>query len=412
MLKTTRHFACCSSLSERDCLLRFLFLVALMTTVSPAKAQSFFTTLVIDPAVGVDRGSASRIQEVVKNTGFLTFSSDGAEEIGPYVLGLGAALPAVLGEPDQLDLVAVLSGPADDDRHELLAAGAAYRFNFPSTDMTLTLNSDFADARLGSATSLALGLEGHLSNVSLGIRREWAVQGASRSIASLELTGRDSQTQALGAVQEKESLRMLRTSFTYFSGRPFAFQKRHALSATKGFDDFGALPNTNQNGSAPEGSSDFFRVAAGAEMSLPISPRIYLSAGVAAQWSDDSLPISQRCGYQSNDYAKGFDRSYVNGDKCLAAQLELAYNVTLPQPGANKLSYSQSYIGFDGGYIKDNPSATLAANADNWSSVSLGIRALHGNLLGEISLSHILDQPVGAFAQDETRLWFRSAMKF
>jgi|GEM_PF-1401286 len=389
-----------------------LTFVCLTMLAMPVVAQSFFTSLVVDPAVGVDRGSTSRIQSVKKNTGFLTFSNNGAEEIGPYVLGVGAALPSLLSTNDQLDLVAVLAGPADDESRELLGGGIGYRIKSPETGFTLSLNGNVSDIRLGAAKSFALGIVGQLSNIALGLRREWETNNFDRVVGGVELIARDVHWVALGATRRDESLRMMRASLMFEQGQPFGFRKRFAISAIKGFDDFGASPVNNKLGSAAGVTTNFFRVAAGAEMSLPLSRRFYINAGVIAQWTNDSLPLSQRCGYQSNEYARGFDLAYVNGDRCIGSRVELAYNIVLPQPGAKRLSYSQAYFGLDGGRIMDNSNAILPAKKDAWSSISLGVRALHGNFISEVSVTRVLDQPKGAFEQDETRFWFRSALKF
>lgn len=395
-----------------NCLTLSMIFIIVAILASPVSAQSFFTSLVGDPVVGVDRGSTSRIQSVEKNTGFLTFSNAGADEIGPYVLGAGAALPSFLIEDDQLDLIAVVAGPSDDGNQELLGGGVGYRINFPDSGVTLSLNGDVSDVRLGGAKSIALAIKGKVTNIALGLRRKWIAANKARFTAGVELIGRDENWQVLGSPQKDESLRMMRTSLKIENGLPFGFRSRLAISAVKGFDDFGASPVNNKLSSAAGITSEFFRVAFGVEFSLPLSRRFLVNAGVIAQWTDDSLPVSQRCGYQSNEYARGFDSAYVNGDKCLGGRAELAYNITLPQPGAKTLSYSQAFVGIDGGRTANNSNSVTPVKKDTWSSLSLGVRALKGNFISEVSFTKILDLPSGAFEQEQSRIWFRSALKF
>lgn len=383
---------------------------AILTT--PVLAQSFFTSIVGDPVVGVDRGSTSRVQSVENNTGFLTFSNTGAEEIGPYVVGLGAALPSLIIDNDQLDLIAVIAGPSDDGQKELLGGGIGYRINLPDTGYTFSVNGDVNDVRLGGAKSIAFGIEGEVANFALGLRKKWLGANKSRLSTGIEFIAHDENWRAFGKKQRDESLRLMRGSFSVRNGKPFGIRSRFSISALKGFDDFGASPKNNKYSSKPGITTDFFRVAIGAEISLPLSRRFVANAGVIGQWTNDSLPLSQRCGYQTNEYARGFDLAYVNGDNCIGGRAEIAYNLKLPQPSAKKLSYSQAFVGIDGGLLKNNANSVSAGRNDSWSSLSLGVRALYGNAISEISLTEILDQPIGGFEQDNTRVWFRSALKF
>ena len=159
-------------------------------------------------------------------------------------------------------------------------------------------------------------------------------------------------------------------------------------------------------------SSEFLRISASAETSIPLPRRFVLNAGVIGQWSDDSLPISQRCGYGTNAYARGFDRSYVNGDRCLGGRTELAYNIELPDLTSEKFNYTQGYVGIDFGWVQDNPTFAMPRLIDTWSSGSLGVRTLRGDFIGEVSVTQIFDQPTGATEQQQTRFWLRGAARF
>jgi hemolysin activation/secretion protein len=137
-----------------------------------------------------------------------------------------------------------------------------------------------------------------------------------------------------------------------------------------------------------------------------------VNAGVVGQWTNDSLPVSQRCGYGTNNYARGFDQSYVNGDRCLGARIEVAYHVTQPKLSATEIDLGQAFFGLDGGYIADVANDVLAQTDDTWSSVSMGYRMAKGNFVAEIAVTRILDEPVGAFAQDRSRIGVQAAYKF
>lgn len=375
-------------------------------------AQSFFTNLGTDPSTGVDRGSASIVRKVESRTGFLTFSSLGADEIGPFIASATLAWPDLLVNDDQLDLVLVLGGLSDNGKLELAAAGLAYRQEVPGSDVTLYFNADHGDYALGSASSMALDIRGMQTNAAIGARKVRAWPDHSRLTSSLELALRDSRSTILGTTSSEERLRMLRAAIKYERGLPFMFQQRYGLSLTKGLEGLGASASVNPLASAPGVTTDFLRVAFSAEASVPLSGRFLVNAGIVGQWTNDSLPVSQRCGYGANAYARGFDQSYVNGDRCLGSRVELAYNFVLPDPRARALDLRQGFLGIDGGAIKDMANPILDGTSDRWSSVSAGFRMAKGDFIGEISVTHILDKPVGAFAQDDTRLWLQAALRF
>jgi hemolysin activation/secretion protein len=138
-----------------------------------------------------------------------------------------------------------------------------------------------------------------------------------------------------------------------------------------------------------------------------------VNLGLIGQFTNDSLPISQRCGTKTNEYTRGFDQGYVNGDRCWGGRVELAYNVMPPKPMSNGgLAFTQAYFGIDGGQVEDVPNAILPGTIDNWSSASLGVRTLYGDFIFEASLTRILDKPVGVIDQKDARLWVRGTVRF
>lgn len=61
----------------------------------------------------------------------------------------------------------------------------------------------------------------------------------------VEIGSRAATGNLLGARVIDEDLRFLKISMLYEQGIPLLFQKRFALSVTKGFDDFGASSKVN-----------------------------------------------------------------------------------------------------------------------------------------------------------------------
>ncbi|MCB2135322.1 MAG: hypothetical protein KDE08_05150 [Rhodobacteraceae bacterium] len=336
----------------------------------------------------------------------------GAAEIGPYITSATLAWPDLLQKEDQLDLVLALGGLSDIGGLELVAAGVGYRQEIAGTGTTLYFNADHGDYVLGSASSLALDIKGSITNAAFGARKVRTFPDHSRLITSIELALRNDRSQVQGASFTDERLRLLRAAVKYERGLPFSFQQRYGLSVTKGFDGLGASPDISPTGSAPGVSVDFLKAAFSAEISMPLSLHYIVNAGIVGQWTNDSLPVSQRCGYGTNAYARGFDQSYVNGDRCFGGRVELAYNFVLPSPKATSLDLRQGFFGIDGGVIEDIANPFVLGNTDEWSSLSAGLRVAKGDFIGEAALTKILDKPSGAFKQDDTRLWFQMGFRF
>lgn len=399
------------SLSNWDAI---LFIAALWLSLigTSASAQSFFATLVTDPVVGADRGSASQIRKLGEPTGFLTVTNTGTDEVGRGVLGLGYALPGAVRSGDQLDFAAVWAGPSESGWRELIAGGVAYRFPLKSGALTGFANLDYGDVILGTRETLALDVRGDRVQVAAGVSAERDLGRTARLRFGAELIARRTQSQVLGNPAMDENLRMIRASVLYSRGIPLLFQQRLAASVTKGLDAFGATTPGSALASTSGANTDFLRVSFAAETSVPLSKKWVVNAGLIGQWTADSLPVSQRCGFETNAYARGFDYAVVAGDRCVGTRVEMAYNFELPDLTSQRLVYTQGFLGIDGGRIDNVGNALTAPGRDAWSSLSLGMRGLRGNFLGEVAATRILDRPGIAASQDRHRLWVRAAYQF
>ncbi len=360
----------------------------------------------------MDRGSTLNIQKLDTPTAFLTFGTYGSEDIGQFVGGLGYAYPDLLIAGDQLDLAGVVAGPSDNDRHELLAGGVGYRVPIGDGQTYLFGGADFGDIRLGRRENLVLGTQGNRASWVIGLRRGIELDRNTNLTTSFEMVRRSATGEILGTTAIDEDLRFVRLSALYDKGAPFSFQRRFSVAVSKGLDAFGASSPTNPLSSLPGASSDFLRLSFSAEASIPLPRRFVANIGLIGQWSNDSLPLPQRCGYGTNSYSRGFDRSYVNGDQCLGTRTELAYNIELPNPRNERVVFTQGYFGIDFGWVEENPYAAIPRITDSWSSGSLGVRTLRGDFIGEISLTRIFDQPDSIVPQDRNRLWARGALRF
>ena len=393
-----------------------LSIVLAQTFTKPAGAQSFFGTVITDPTVGADRGSASRVRPVDDITGYLTFDTYGSEDVGPVTLGAGLSLPNLAADGDQLDVVFVLGGPSETNALELRAGGFSYRIPLGPDGTMLFTTLNHGEVVLGTERSLAFDLTGSRTAFAIGANHSWQLAQTARVTVEGEIAARDVQGDAFGVATIDESLRYARLALLYEQGIPLLLQRRLAVSVTRGLSDFGASPVQNPLSSTPGAASDFLRWAASAEASIPLSTDFVANVGVIGQWTEDSLPASQRSGFATNGYARGFDIGFVNEDRCLGARTELAYNIELPDLNAvaegAPTRFTQAYFGVDFGILDNVGNASVAGTSDAWSSASFGFRTLRGNFIGEVSIAQILDAPAGPVSQADTRLWLRATIAF
>jgi hemolysin activation/secretion protein len=144
---------------------------------------------------------------------------------------------------------------------------------------------------------------------------------------------------------------------------------------------------------------------------MPVYGPVGVAVGGLGQWSDDSLPFAQTCGFASNEYSRAFDRSYVTGDSCFGGRAELFTN--LPTEWADGyLKAVQVFAASDAGHIWIAGNNARPGWQDGWASAYTGLRVLGEDFIGEASLSKILDEPAGVVPQDETRFWVLMGLRF
>lgn len=380
--------------------------------LEPLASQTVPVIQNIRDSVGVERGSTAMIGQVDKDTYFLTFDTFGAEDIGPSIASAAAAVPGIVLQGDQFDSVVVLGGPFETGEREVLALGLGYRLKSSATGPTFFINGDYADVELGSPESKALGLRGANWNLNVGARQNWALSPSSNVGAELSFTAREWKGEALGTEVLDEDLRILRARLTYSAMSPTGVSTRLGAILYKGLPGLGASPSNNPMASLRGASSDFFTASFSADLAMPLSPQFVFSAGAIGQWSDSSLPFSQRCGYGTNEFSRAFDRAFVNGDNCLGVRGEIAYNVPASILFGLSISLLQLFAAADTGKLWNVGGGGVPASDDTWGSVYGGLRILTAKTISEISLSRIVDGVQGPIEQDTVRLWFRSAVRF
>lgn len=380
----------------------------LLGAAKPGAAQTFFGDLGEGVTVGVDQGSTSLLPEVDTTTGFLTVDTYGSADVGRDIWSASLALTDVLTAGDQLDMVLVPGGLGGGSP-ELLAFGLGYIGPLGDGGLEWILRGDHGDLVPGGASSRAADLRISSTNLSLGLRQTWRPTADTTLRATLEVKARDLRGTTLGGPALDEDLRVIQASFRRESGVPFGFRTRLGASLAHGLDALGASEPVNPLASLPGASSRFLRFSAAAEMSLPVSPRWVVNAGVAAQSADASLPLSERCGYATNAFSRGFDQTVATGDRCIAGRLEAARYLATPSADSPDRALVQGFAGLDGGIARNLANPVLPARTEGWSSLSLGARVLRGGTVAEVAVSMVLDDFAGE--DPGPRFWLRLGVR-
>ena len=100
------------------------------------------------------------------------------------------------------------------------------------------------------------------------------------------------------------------------------------------------------------------------------------------------------------------------GDQCIGTRIELAYNVEDPKVDTSGIRFTQAYFGVDVGRLWNNANLLSPSSSNNWSSGSLGLRTIQGDLIGEAVVTRIFNDPGGTAPQDRTRFWLRAGLRF
>ena len=391
---------------------RILLALSLALAACPAAhAQGFFGSVGVENVIGVERGSTALVEQVDVPTTLFTLDSFGSEDVGPWVSSLTFALPDVLVATGQLDLTGVVAGPGETERRELLAAGIGYRLEPWDPGTTVYMTASYANLSPDGPLTGALSIEGTRRLLGLGLRRSVAT-GDVQTDYVLELRGRESKGRSFGTPILDERIASLFLGVRRVSGEPLGLQTRLGAAASAGVAEFGDSVPPGILASVPGAAGDFLRASANAEVSVPLSRVLAVNGGVVGQWSNAALAASQRCGFGTNAYSRGFDQSEILGDLCIAGRVELAANAFLPAPGGLPV-WVQAFAGLDGGHFRNLATRFADNSTGDWSSASIGVRALGADWIGELAVTTVLrTPPVAVSVEGEERFWVRAGIRF
>jgi len=377
-----------------------------------ASAQSLLDAINPTGATGVERGSTELIGRVEQTSYFATFDTFGAEDIGRSVGSVAAALRDVAAASDQLDVLAVLAGPVETGEEELLGFGLGYSLDAPTLGLTFFASGDASRVTLGSDEARALDVTGDQWRFSIGARGQRALAEGGKLTGVLDFSARRSEADVLGFRALDEDLRVLRGVVAYVDGSPFGARRSASANVRVGLPLFGASDRDNALASRRGASAGFTAASFSADGAWPVQPWLFLRGGLVGQFSPDSLPFSQRCGFSTNRFSRAFDRSFVNGDSCLGARQEVAALLPAAAATGGALAFAEAFVATDFGVLWDQPSGGADARREGWSSLYGGLRVASSRFVAELSVSRILDGPPDRPDQDRTRVWFRGAVRF
>jgi len=191
----------------------------------------------------------------------------------------------------------------------------------------------------------------------------------------------------------------------------------------KGVDAFGASrdgdPTTGRNGNE---TFSFTKVTGEAQRTQPLfSPAentlLSLQGLFVGQWSNDILPIAEKCFLGGSRVGRGYYAGQVTGDQCWAYGVELQFDVNYEVPitpawGSNRFT-SQFYFFRDFGRTVENAPNDPDRRLSSWGG---GVRTVVSDAV-QIDLEGVhrnTRQPDGALADrlKETAFFFRVLARF
>lgn len=153
-----------------------------------------------------------------------------------------------------------------------------------------------------------------------------------------------------GSVALDEDLRILKAGLVYRSGVPFGLRGAASLWLNKGLPGLGAPHSHGLLLSVPGATAKFFRASVNAAVSVPLPRRFSYKSMLTGQWTDCSLPVAQKCGYGTNALSRGFDNSFVLGDRCIGMRHEIAFMPIVPITDAATMFWRSSMRGSISGW--------------------------------------------------------------
>lgn len=209
--------------------------------------------------------------------------------------------------------------------------------------------------------------------------------------ATLGLDGLNSDAALLATTVTSDRTRAARASLIYSDiGRKGVLTARG--TASRGVDILGARTTAGLS------ETEFTKLAATLGYDRQIGRRLVVRTEVGGQYSRDLLPSNERFVVGGMRYGRGFDTSYVSGDRGIGGSLELALR---PQV-AERLRGSEVFAFVDGARLHREARLTSPDRTFDLASAGGGVRvALNPFARFDLEAARVIDRPF----PDETDKW-------
>ncbi|MDO1583462.1 ShlB/FhaC/HecB family hemolysin secretion/activation protein [Rhizobium oryzicola] len=273
-------------------------------------------------------------------TATLTMDNSLADNLGRYVMGVGADFNSLLGM-GEVGYLRLNGYPGfndnvfdEDPRNRQIIAG----FTLPLGTDGFWLNMEGVDSRTHPKSDLAYTMEDHYQRLSTKLGYSWirAREANTSSVLSFDVTEEKQKLNLSGATTPftQDQLRVLRFTQTGDMITAWGGQFSGSLTASFGLDGLGARSGTTDLPMSRSGAEpDFQKLEISATYGQSfLAERMHLSVSGKAQTSfGEALASSEQFGLGGADWLSAFDSGKMQGDAGAAFRAELSFPVTLPQ---------------------------------------------------------------------------------
>jgi hemolysin activation/secretion protein len=306
---------------------------------------------------------------------------------------------------------------------------------FESTRLRVIGTPEFQELiYIDLAETIPLNSEG--TTLSLGARRSWSEPGAdvaqfnlnSRSLtlraaishpiirsrsetlrASVALTAREYDTQALGQPLAQDHLRVVSAGLTYDVADALGGTNLIGATLHRGLPILGASEKSDTNLSRGGASGDFYKITASAQRHQPLFDAVSLFTALEGQYSPHKLLSSEEYGLGGAYFGSAFDYSELTGDSAIAGRAELQYS---PDLGFPEIRLSQVYVFTDGGAVWNYEEDTRYGWQTLWSA-GVGVRvAVTDNVIASVEAAKPISPAPTATGDKDWRGFFSVTLRY
>lgn len=360
---------------------------------------------VLKPASGVLGGAVLTFVLTGKPlAAALTADNRGSEAIGPYELD-GAVEVADLTGYFESTRLRVIGTP---EINELLYIDLAETIPLGSEGTTLTIGARRSWSEPGADVALF-----DLDSRSLTVRAALShpiIRSRSQTLrASLTVTARDTETQALSEPLSEDHLRVVSAGLAYDVADSLGGVTLVTGTVHQGLPILGASQKDDPYLSRDGGRSDFYKLTGSAQHHQPLFESVALFTALEGQWTPFKLLSAEEYGLGGAYFGSAFDYSEVTGDAGLAGRVELQYS---PDLGVPEVRMSQLYAFTDGGGVWNHEEDSRHGWQTLWSA-GVGVRvAVTDNVTASVEAAKPISPVAVATGDKDWRGFFSLTLRY